>query len=191
MTELQKDDILVLDFIINELNKTEVYSINVEYLQKKQVFNFGKKEYKSVDELVFGEEKEFKRLLSIIEEFECAEVNFNKYFNGEHNVSENKKTSNFIKLGGFEKEFEKQQIKSSRESKQDEILDLDVTLKRFESKIGKKLIIAGFIITFLSFVITVLTLEFWQTDESKNERKNQVENSILNKKGEIQKDSLN
>ncbi|WP_405604194.1 hypothetical protein [Polaribacter sp. Asnod1-A03] len=115
MTELQKEDISVLDFIINELCKVGVYSIDVEYLKNKQVFNFGKKDFKSVDELVFGEENEFKRLISIIDDFGCAEVNFNKYFNGEHSVRENQKTANFLKLGGFENEFNKQQQNSLRE----------------------------------------------------------------------------
>lgn len=60
--------------------------------------------------------------------------------------------------GGHLKLLEYEEIK---ELKQDELLDLDITLKRFESKIGKKVIVAGFIIAFLSFLITVLTLEFW------------------------------
>jgi hypothetical protein len=68
---------------------------------------------------------------------------------------------------------------------------LDLRLRKFESKIGKKLIIFAAIISFLRFLITVLTLEFWQTDESKNEQKNRVETPLLNKKEEIQKDSLN
>lgn len=49
----------------------------------------------------------------------------------------------------------------NKEEKQDELLDLDVTLRRFESKIGKRLMYFTIIISFLSFLITVLTLEFW------------------------------
>lgn len=71
----------------------------------------------------------------------------------------------FLKTGGLtqiasNKETERlEHIK--RQSKQDELLDLDLKLKIFESKIGKKLIVAGFIITILSFLITILTLEFY------------------------------
>ena len=71
----------------------------------------------------------------------------------------------FLKVGGFTKiesdlKYERQK-EAERELKTDKLLDLDLRLKKFESMIGKKLIIAGFIITFLSFLITVLTLKFW------------------------------
>jgi len=102
---------------------------------------------------------------------------------------------NFISNGGFtkiESDLKFERVKElERESKKDKILDLDLKLKRFESKIGKKLILAGFIITFLSFVITVLTLEFWQTDDNKNEQKSQVEKPLSNNKESKPKDSLN
>jgi hypothetical protein len=101
----------------------------------------------------------------------------------------------FLKNGGFtkiEKDKENERIKKhKREEKADKLLDLDLRLKTFETKIGKKLIIFAAIISVLSFLITVLTLEFWKTDESKSEQKNQVENPLLNKKEGIQKDSLN
>lgn len=101
----------------------------------------------------------------------------------------------FISDGGFtkiESDLKSERVKESeRESKKDEILDLDLKLKRFESKIGKKIIFSGFIITFLSFLITVLTLEFWQTDDNKYEQKNQVEKLLLNNKESKLKDSLN
>jgi hypothetical protein len=103
--------------------------------------------------------------------------------------------SDFLKNGGFtkiEKEREIERIKKlKREEKEDKLLDLDLRLRKFESKIGKKLIIFAAIISFLSFLVTVLTLEFWQTGENKSEQKNQVENPLLNKKEGIQKDSLN
>jgi len=101
----------------------------------------------------------------------------------------------FISDGGFtkiESDLKSERIKEiERESKKDEILDFDLKLKRFESRIGKKLIVAGFIITIFSFLITVLALEFWQTDDNKNEQKIQVEKPILNKKESKLKDSLN
>lgn len=77
----------------------------------------------------------------------------------------------FLKKGGFtkiEQDLEDARIKKAeREAKADKLMDLDLKLKQFESKIGKKIIIAGFLIAFLSFLITVLTLEFWRTDDNK------------------------
>jgi hypothetical protein len=110
-------------------------------------------------------------------------------------IKANNLTKKFFDNGGFSKiekeELKNEQIRAERESKQDKILDLDLKLKSFESRIGKKLILFAAIISFLSFLITVLTLEFWQTDESKNEQKNQVEIPLSNKKEGIQKDTLN
>ena len=95
------------------------------------------------------------------------------------------------KAGGHFKYLESLKKAEERENKQDKILELELKLKTFESTVGKKLIIFTVIISFLSFLITVLTLEFWQTDDSENEQKTQVEMPLLNKKEEIQKDSLN
>ena len=71
----------------------------------------------------------------------------------------------FLKESGFtkiESDLEYERIKKTeRELKTDKLLDLDLRLKKFESMIGKKLVIAGFLIAFLSFLITVLTLEYW------------------------------
>lgn len=62
----------------------------------------------------------------------------------------------------------------SRQKKSDQLLDLDLKLRSFESKIGKKLIIAGFIITLLSFLITILTLKFWYTDSNISEQTEKI-----------------
>ena len=70
-----------------------------------------------------------------------------------------------INQGGWIKYLENEQNEKeneiNRQSKADKILDLDLQLKNFEKKYEKKLIIGGFIITLLSFLITVLT--FFQT----------------------------
>jgi hypothetical protein len=80
----------------------------------------------------------------------------------------------FLSKGGFtkiESDSKQENIKSlERESKNDEILDLDLKLKRFESKIGKKIVVAGFIITILSFLITIFTLNFWNQNKNLKEQ---------------------
>jgi len=91
----------------------------------------------------------------------------------------------FLNNGGFTKielaEEDKQKKTEIREAKSDKLLDLDLRLRSFESKIEKKLIVVGFIITLLSFLITVLTLEFWQTDDEKLQQTPKVETKQLNK----------
>lgn len=79
----------------------------------------------------------------------------------------------FINNGGLVKiatDLEKQKAKAlEREIKEDKILDLDLKLKSFEAKIGNKIIVAGFIILILSFLISILTVEFWHDcDKHKN-----------------------
>jgi|SRR5690554_3445365 len=101
----------------------------------------------------------------------------------------------FLKKGGFtkiEQDLETERIKKAeREAKSDKLMDLDLKLKQFESKIGKKLIIAGSIIAFLSFLITVLTLEFWRVDDNKSKQEPQATDQQLNREPTILKDSLN
>ena len=100
-------------------------------------------------------------------------------------VSPSGLVDSFLKNGGFtkiehdlEKELSK---KAEREAKSDKLMDLDLKLKQFESKIGKKLIIAGFLIALFSFLITVLTLEFWRVDDSKSMKEQQTIEQQLKK----------
>jgi hypothetical protein len=70
-----------------------------------------------------------------------------------------------------------------KEEKQDEILDLDVTLKRFESKIGRKIIIAGIIISILNFVITIYTIKISEKSVDNSKKVEQV-NALKQNKGQ-------
>lgn len=131
----------------------------------------------------FDTRDDIKHLLFLISEYNVEVVKIRKSRYDLH-LKSNERTKSFLNNGGFTKlENDKKQNekkKLSREIKQDKILDLDLKLKRFESKIGKKIIIAGFIIMLLSFLITVLTLGFWQTEE-RNEQKIEMEKPLLNK----------
>ncbi|WP_340155650.1 hypothetical protein [uncultured Winogradskyella sp.] len=99
----------------------------------------------------------------------------------------------FISNGGFtriESDLNSKRNKElERESKQDQILDLDLKLKLFESKIGKRIKVSGFIILVLSFLITVLTIEFWSTDDSNPKQESQVIDKQLSKGQPKLKDS--
>ncbi|RNL87183.1 hypothetical protein ED312_10240 [Sinomicrobium pectinilyticum] len=110
-------------------------------------------------------------------------------------VSPSGLVDSFLKKGGFtriEQDLEIERIKQAeREAKSDKLMDLDLKLKQFESRIGKKLIIAGFVIAFLSFLITVLTLEFWRVDDNNYTKEQPTTVQQLNKEQVMLKDSLN
>jgi hypothetical protein len=65
--------------------------------------------------------------------------------------------------GGLKKIYEDQKLNKEREAKSDEILDLDLKLKRFESKIGKRILIYGFIITVINLILSVLVQVLWSS----------------------------
>lgn len=103
--------------------------------------------------------------------------------------------NSFLSKGGFTKieyDIEIERTKrTKREENADRLLELDLKLKRFESKIGKKLIIAGTIIAFLSFLITVLTLEFWNNYDNKTKQEPIEVDQQLNKRQAKTIDTLN
>jgi hypothetical protein len=80
------------------------------------------------------------------------------------------KGKEIIENGGWLKHLENKVLFESKEferlSKNDELLDLDLQLKKFEIRIGKKILIIGFIITFLSFLITIATTKFIINDNN-------------------------
>ena len=100
-----------------------------------------------------------------------------------------------INQGGWIKYLENEQNEKeneiNRQSKADKILDLDLQLKNFEKKYEKKLIIGGFIITLLSFLITVLTVQYMQGDENNKKQKNQEESQLKHNKQKKTERSLN
>jgi hypothetical protein len=82
------------------------------------------------------------------------------------------------------------EYEENKEKKQDEILDLDVTLKRFESKIGRKIIIAGIIISVLSFLITISTIKLSKNNVDNSKKVEQVNDLKLHKGQEKLLDTL-
>lgn len=101
-------------------------------------------------------------------------------------ISEKDGVSILLKNGGLAKiaidlENEKNKI-LEREAKNDKILDLDLRLKSFETKIGNKIIVAGFIIAFLSFLITILTLVFWNAADNISKKEPQATIQELHRK---------
>lgn len=65
-----------------------------------------------------------------------------------------------IEEGGWIQHLENKKTnqgkKISREEKEDELLNLELSLKRFEAKFEKRIIIMGLIFTILNFIISVL-----------------------------------
>ncbi|MDR6966358.1 hypothetical protein J2X31_000351 [Flavobacterium arsenatis] len=79
------------------------------------------------------------------------------------------------KAGGWLNYLEKQSIKlkkeDERQSKSDQISDLDLRSKKFDNKLGRKILIAGFIIAVLGFLINLFTSKFFPP-ESQNVKQN-------------------
>lgn len=90
-----------------------------------------------------------------------------------------------VNQGGWIKYLENEKkvklSEENRQSKSDQILDFDLKLKSFDIKNGKRMLIAGFIITILNFLITILTVQFFQPVENKEKSKVQVERLKTNK----------
>ena len=101
----------------------------------------------------------------------------------------------FISAGGFtkiEQDLESERIKKSeREAKSDKIMDLDLKLKQFESRIGKKIVVAGIIITVLNLLVSFLTTEFHVFDDKQSTQTPQVKKQEQTKLQSKLKDSLN
>lgn len=97
----------------------------------------------------------------------------------------------FLESGGFTKIAndiaEEEQRKTERERKTDQLLDLDLDLKKFESRIGKKVVIAGILFTILNFAITLATIEFSSPD---NKSDIEPQSQGLEKGQSIQNDSI-
>ena len=93
---------------------------------------------------------------------------------------------NIQREGGWLKYLERKELEKlkefERQNKADQILDLELKLKNFEAKNGRRMLIAGFIITVLSFLISILTVQFYQPDENKDLQKAPKEKLIQPKK---------
>jgi hypothetical protein len=135
-------------------------------------------------------EKEYlDELEGKITEFSKSRKYFNQFKNGSFELMP--KGEKAKRKGGH---FELEKYENNKEDKQDELLDLDLKLRRFESKIDSKIKIAGFIILFLSFLITVFTMKIFNNNENTKEdntkKVHQVIDQKSNKDKEILKDTL-
>ena len=85
--------------------------------------------------------------------------------------------------GGHFKYVESLKKLKERENKQDKILDLELELRTFESKIGRKIIIAGIIISVLNFLITISTIKISKNSDDNSKKVEQV-NDLKPHKGQ-------
>ncbi|WP_291866605.1 hypothetical protein [Maribacter sp.] len=161
MIELQKEDIPILDFIINELQDICLHSLNREYLGEKKVFNFGKTE--TIGDFAFNESdmKEFERLVSIIEKYDCAKVN-PVGFESPLSVSKNSKTLQFIKQGGFRKLYENLEKEKERENIEFKLAESNIKANELNEKNSKRNLffaILNIVIGIINIYILVRTLK--------------------------------
>jgi len=132
------------------------------------------------------EKEYFNELNDEITDFSKSRKYFNQFGNGSFELTP--KGEKAKRKGGH---FELEKYENDKKDKQDEILDLDGSLKKFELRFGNKILVIGIVFTILNFAITLATLELWKGGENKNEQKTQVKTPIKIEKEEIIKDSLN
>lgn len=180
---LMTDKDLILETMVSNPDRKPGTVYTPETLQKYLFPNLNNDEVEFIIRQILKEKPELIKIETIIQ---------NRFA-----VSPTGLINSFLKNGGFTKieDDSKAELikKLERESKSDKLLDLDLKLKQFESKIGKKIILAGFVITLLSFLITVLTLEFWRSkpQERANKQEIQITDQKPIKKIELLKDTLN
>lgn len=77
-------------------------------------------------------------------------------------ITLNEGVETFLKSGGFENlamnRLRQEEKELQRATKENELMDLDIQLKRFETRFEKKFFMIGALITILNFMITVLTI---------------------------------
>jgi len=132
------------------------------------------------------EREYFNDLVEEIGDFAKRRNYFQQFKNGSFALTS--KGEKAKRKGGH---YELEKHESDKESKEDEILNLEGKLKKFELKIGNRIIINSLIITLLNFVITISTIKFWEFDKNNSRQEIQVSKPINLKNNGISKDSLN
>ena len=113
---------------------------------------------------------------------------FNQFGNGSLELTE--KGEKAKRKGGH---FELEKYENDKQDKQDELLDLDLKLRKFELKIDNKIKVVGFIILILNFIITFSTVKIFNkkvTKENNTKKVNQEIDQEQSKYKEILKDTL-
>ena len=174
MIDFNKEDIPVLDFIVSELVQGKSVSAN-DLVKASHIKIIDKEGYGTLTP-EFDARKKFKVYLYILKSYGICKTNSDKTY-GDY-IIENSRTSHFQTNGGFLKKYDDLQKLKKTEKDNQELLELDLKLKRFESKVGKKIVVAGLLISFLSFLITVGTLQLWPTDKNIKTQKNTKKNLI-------------
>ncbi len=130
-----------------ENNIIDLLISNLEFKKNKKI------PYKEIqNDLNLADRKLIKKVLLKCSDNDLIQLNGNTNTFAELTIKGEEIKSN----GGWLQDI---QVKNTlnkkevvRQEKTDEILDLDIKLKRFETKIGKKIVIAGIIVTVLSFI---------------------------------------
>ena len=146
----------IIDFVISKLN-----IVNFKEIKKNDVDDF----------MVLENQKELDDIINIAEfKYKLIDRKIPNTTRGRHNhkmilTDIGDKVNDY---GGWIKHLanleSEEQKKTDRESKKDEILGLDIELKKFETKIGHKILIAGAIITVLSFLLSFATVLFFRNE---------------------------
>lgn len=155
----EKEVIKYFDIVLLSNKKDSFFSVYEILIEN----NFSKKE-----KLIHEVFKEIKSFAEFHEYFEYFPNSFCKL------------TEKGLKAKSKGGHLQLLEYEENKERKQDEILDLDLTLKRFESKIGRKTIVIGIIITLLNFVVTISTIKLSKS----NSKKSMPTNDLILHKGQ-------
>lgn len=128
MTELLKNDIKTLDFILNEIifkSSVAISDLNeFDLLPTEIKINFKERKSKSP-------EKEFKRLAYILQEYNVCEITETQ---DGIILTSNNLSQSFQNNGGFKKVFESQQLSNDKERIEFEKSETELKLKKLQLK---------------------------------------------------------
>ena len=143
MIELQKEDIEKLDIIIEEISEVSFLGIDFKEFEKKQPNFFVNIETEKPNDLEYSSHKrrEFERLASIIEKYDCGKVERpNPLFGRILNVLSNSNTLQFKKQGGFKNLYSELKKIKKRENIEFKLAQSNIRANKLNEKNGTYLI---------------------------------------------------
>ena len=157
MKELENE---IIDYAINKFNFYEF--VECPYEEIEDHFSLERKDIMAI-----------RNIISLAENYGLIEFSGNTHFSAKLILQGKKITDNGGWLKYLNEQVAEKKKEQERQNKNDQLLDLDLQLKKFENRIGQKILIAGFIITILSFIISVLTTKF-MSENDKVETKKEI-----------------
>tara|TARA_R110001632_G_scaffold36869_1_gene93109 strand:- start:231 stop:704 length:474 start_codon:yes stop_codon:yes gene_type:complete len=154
MKNFNEKDIKILDYIIN--NSNSITGIGVkELIEADFLNNIDEKGYGT---LIVGEyaKEEFKRLMAIIESYDCGKCIFEGPFaeSGRDHININHKTSHFKYEGGFENAYKELVNREKKEKLVQRNLEFSIKLNELQVKYNW----LPYVLSIVSVIISVIAI---------------------------------